>query len=66
MNGHGVEKRKPTSLPTRTPFDVILREMVQGEGHVIDSVDEIAAIGHRVTHGGDKFSHSVLVDEGDH
>ena len=62
MNGYKVEKEADL-FTHKDAFDVILREMVQGEGHVIDSVDEIAAIGHRVTHGGDKFSHSVLVDE---
>ena len=62
MNGYKVEKEADL-FTHKDAFDVILHEMVQGEGHVIDSVNEIAAIGHRVTHGGDKFSHSVLVDE---
>lgn len=62
MNGYKVEKEADL-FTHKDAFDVILHEMVQGEGHVIDSVDEIAAVGHRVTHGGDKFSHSVLVDE---
>ncbi|MBS7262756.1 MAG: acetate kinase [Eubacteriales bacterium] len=30
---------------------------------VIRSMDEIAAVGHRVLHGGDKFSASVLINE---
>ena len=60
--GYAVEK--DTELFThKDAFDVILHEMVNGEGHVIDSVEEIAAVGHRVTHGGDKFSRSVLIDE---
>lgn len=60
--GYAVEK--DTELFThKDAFDVILHEMVSGEGHVIDSVEEIAAVGHRVTHGGDKFSRSVLIDE---
>ncbi len=60
--GYAVEK--DTELFThKDAFDVILHKMVSGEGHVIDSVEEIAAVGHRVTHGGDKFSRSVLIDE---
>lgn len=60
--GYAVEK--DTELFThKDAFDVILHEMVNGEGHVIDSVEEIAAVGHRVTHGGDKFSRSVLINE---
>ena len=30
---------------------------------VIDSIDEIYAIGHRVVHGGEKFNTSVLIDD---
>lgn len=35
----------------------------EGEHKVVDSFAEIDAIGHRVVQGGDKFDHSVLVDE---
>ena len=60
----GYKAEKEAELFThKDAFDVILHEMTKGEGHVIDSVEEIAAVGHRVTHGGDKFSRSVLVDE---
>lgn len=60
----GYKAEKEVELFThKDAFDVILHEMTKGEGHVIDSVEEIAAVGHRVTHGGDKFSRSVLVDE---
>jgi acetate kinase len=30
---------------------------------VIDSLDEIAGIGHRVVHGGEKYAESVVIDE---
>ena len=61
-DGYKVEKEVEL-FTHKDAFDVILHEMTRGEGHVIDSVEEIAAVGHRVTHGGDKFSRSVLVDE---
>ena len=61
-DGYKVEKEAEL-FTHKDAFDVILHEMTEGEGHVIDSVEEIAAVGHRVTHGGDKFSRSVLVDE---
>ena len=61
-DGYKVEKEAEL-FTHKDAFDVILHEMTKGEGHVIDSVEEIAAVGHRVTHGGDKFSRSVLVDE---
>ena len=61
-DGYKVEKSADL-FTHKDAFDVILHEMVEGEGRVIHSVEEIAAVGHRVTHGGDKFSHSVLIDE---
>ncbi|MDH3639279.1 MAG: acetate kinase, partial [Gammaproteobacteria bacterium] len=32
------------------------------ECHALDSIDKIRAVGHRVVHGGEKFSASVLID----
>ena len=40
----------------------VLDKLVAPTGGVIKSLSEITAIGHRVVHGGEKFSKSVLVD----
>ena len=40
----------------------VLDKLVAPDGGVIKSLSEITAIGHRVVHGGEKFSKSVLVD----
>ena len=37
--------------------------LTQGEGKVVDSVSEIAAVGHRIVQGGAIFSQSVLVTD---
>jgi acetate kinase len=37
--------------------------LVDGKLGVIDSLDEITAVGHRVVHGLDKYSSSVLIDD---
>jgi len=37
--------------------------LTEGEGRVLDSLDEIAAVGHRVVHGGEDFSSSVLIND---
>ena len=42
---------------------IVLDTLVDGEHGVIGSVKEIDAVGHRVLHGGEKFSGSVLVDD---
>lgn len=41
----------------------MFKALTAAEGGVISSMDEIGAVGHRVLHGGDKFSASILVDE---
>ena len=50
-------------LPTHTDaFNEVKFILSEGEHKVIDSFDEIDAIGHRVVQGGDKYSKSVLID----
>ncbi len=40
-------------------LDVLAKDPDSG----IDSLDQIGAVGHRIVHGGEKFSESVLVDD---
>jgi acetate kinase len=42
---------------------MILQALTQGPGSVIDNLSEIGAVGHRVVHGGETFSESVVLDE---
>lgn len=42
---------------------LVLEALVSPEHGVIKSMDEIAAIGHRVVHGGEKYSKSVLIND---
>jgi len=41
----------------------VLELLVSDQYGTISSLDEIDAVGHRVAHGGEKFSESVLVDQ---
>ena len=41
--------------------DVLVEELLKN--HIVDSLDEIKGIGHRVLHGGEKYSDSVLITE---
>lgn len=51
-------------LPTHTDaFNEVKYILCEGEYKVIDSFDEIDAIGHRVVQGGDKYTKSVLIDD---
>lgn len=42
---------------------LVLEALVDEKHGVIKNMDEISAVGHRVVHGGEKYSKSVLVDE---
>ena len=42
---------------------LVLDTLVDKELGVIESMNDIAAVGHRVVHGGEKFSESVLIDD---
>ena len=41
--------------------EVLIDELLTHK--VVESMDEISAVGHRVLHGGEKYSDSVLIDE---
>lgn len=51
-------------LPTHTEaFNEVKYILTEGEHKVVDSFDQIDAIGHRVVQGGDKYTKSVIVNE---
>ncbi len=61
---NGEKKEKEIDIPDHAvAIKTVLSALVDKENSVIDSLDEIQAIGHRVVHGGEKFSKSVLVTE---
>ena len=60
----GVEISYEVAFPThKEAFEELTKVLTSGEGKVIDSLDEVSAIGHRAVHGGEKFSSSVIIDE---
>ena len=44
-------------------ISIVLGALVDSKNGVITSMDEIAAVGHRVVHGGEKYAQSVLIDQ---
>ena len=44
-------------------LELVLSAIVNKEYGAIDSMEEIGAVGHRVVHGGEDFSSSVIIDE---
>ena len=41
----------------------ILKLLVSKDYNVVNSLDEIGAVGHRIVHGGEKFTESVIIDD---
>ena len=55
---------KEIPMPTHSEAIAAVLEILQDAEHgVIKSVDEIDAVGHRVLHGGMKFSDSCIIDD---
>lgn len=51
-------------MPTHSEaINAVLDILVDAENGVVESVDEIDAVGHRVLHGGAKFTKSCRIDE---
>ena len=44
-------------------IDFTLKQLTNPEYKVIDSLDEVSAIGHRLVHGGEKIAESVVIDD---
>ena len=44
-------------------IQLVLEQLTHSEYGVISSLSEIGAVGHRVVHGGEKFSSSVLIND---
>lgn len=61
----GGEKVKiETPMPNHTKaVELVLHALIDEKHGVIKSLDEVGAVGHRVVHGGEKFSTSVLIDD---
>jgi acetate kinase len=63
--GHGPARSTATLRDTRAAVAFIIRWICSPESEIAEvrSVADIQAVGHRVVHGGERFSHSVLIDD---
>ena len=53
-----------TAMPTHSEaFEAVVFAMTKSEAKVIDSLDEVSAIGHRVVHGAEEFNKSALITD---
>lgn len=60
----GEEIKEPCKVKDHVAaVDLILKNLIESKQKVIKDVQEISIIGHRVVHGGEKFSGSVPINE---
>ncbi len=53
-----------TAMPTHSEaLSEVLKALTSGEGKVIDSLEEISAVGHRVVQGGVDFNKSTIITD---
>jgi acetate kinase len=58
------ERKESVKVANHTEaVELIINELLDKNKGIISDVTEIATVGHRIVHGGDKFSKSVLVTE---
>ena len=62
VNGQKIEIKHP-ALNHEEAIDFTLKQFTNPEYKVVDSLDEVNAIGHRVVHGGEYFSTPVIITE---
>ena len=62
VNGEKYVVKSPAKDHTDA-IKVVLEQLVHPEYGVIKDLSQISAVGHRLVHGGEKFSHSVVIDE---
>ncbi|MCL2044789.1 MAG: acetate kinase [Oscillospiraceae bacterium] len=55
---------EPVNLPSHAEaISAVIEKLTSEEYGVVDSLDEIKAVGHRVVHGGKKFTESILIND---
>lgn len=60
----GESYKKDIDMPSHSvAFEVVVDALTKGELKVIDSMDEISAVGHRVVHGGQIFKNSTVITD---
>ena len=62
--GLGEKIKKSVTMPNHTiAIKIVIETLIDAELGVIHSLDEIGAVGHRIVHGGEKFSHATILTD---
>jgi acetate kinase len=61
--GREAHRRESDCPDHQVAIDLIIRTLTDPEHGVLKEINQISAVGHRVVHGGEKFTRSVMIDE---
>jgi acetate kinase len=59
----GKHKKEYECVNHEAAIALIIKTLIKNESAVLNNINEISAVGHRVVHGGEKFICSVKIDE---
>jgi len=62
-DGLGKDKQDIQIEDHKKAISLVLSALTDADKGVIKSLDEIGAVGHRIVHGGEKFTKSVIIDD---
>lgn len=63
-NGSGEEIVIEKDIPThKVGIELLIETLVSKDHGVLESMDEVEAVGHRIVHGGESFAHSTVIDD---
>ena len=63
-NEEGEEFKIESEIPDHSKgIELVIDSLLDDENGVLNSMNEIKAVGHRVVHGGEKFSNSTLIND---
>lgn len=63
-NNNGDEIRIDKDIPNhKVGIELLIETLISDEHGILDDINEIEAIGHRIVHGGEAFAESTLIDD---
>ena len=62
VKSNGIKKKQEITNK-ETALELLLNTLVKGETKVLDSLEQINVVGHRVVHGGAKYSQATIITE---
>ena len=64
QNSEKGEYKRKLSIPNhKSAMDLVIEALTDSQRGLLNDINEIAGVGHRVVHGGEKYAASVVIDD---